>query len=240
MTRTSVIRLGCTLSLCAFVGASCATKTKTGAAAGAGGGALVGAGIGALVGGKKGAMVGAAAGAATGAATGALIGRYMDKQEKALKEVKGAKVEREGDQIVVKFDSAILFDTAKSDLKARSRTDLTEFAKVLTEFNETNLVIEGHTDSTGKKAFNQRLSVARADAVIGFLESQGVQRARMTGRGYADERPVADNSTADGRQQNRRVQIQIAANEELQQKDAEAAQASAPAEGGAQPASHQQ
>lgn len=224
MNRSKLMKLGCALPLLALLTPSCATKTQTGAAAGAGGGALVGAGLGALMGGKKGALIGGAVGAAAGAGSGALIGRYMDKQEAKLKEVKGAKVEREGNQLVVKFNSAILFDTGKSELKAASQTDLAEFGKVLKEYQDTDLVIEGHTDNTGKKDFNKKLSVARADAVISFLESQGVARPRMTGRGYADERPVADNSTADGRAQNRRVQIQIAANEKLKQEDAQAAQ----------------
>jgi outer membrane protein OmpA-like peptidoglycan-associated protein len=219
MRKTTVIKLGCTLPVLAML-AACATKTQTGAAAGAGGGALVGAGLGALMGGKQGAVIGAGVGAAAGAGTGALIGRYMDKQEQALKEVKSAKVEREGNQLVVKFNSAILFDTGKSILKPASQTDLTEFAKVLKEYKETDLVIEGHTDNTGKKETNKKLSVARADAVISFLESQGVERARLTGKGYADEQPVGDNSTDAGRQANRRVQIQIAANEKLKKEDA--------------------
>jgi outer membrane protein OmpA-like peptidoglycan-associated protein len=222
MTRK--LKLGIAISVVAFVAAACATKTQTGAAAGAGGGALLGAGIGALVGGGKGAAIGAGVGAAAGAGTGALIGRYMDNQEKKLKEVKSAKVERQGDKLVVKFNSAILFDTGKSDLKAASQADLSEFAGVLKEYKETDLVIEGHTDNVGKKAFNQKLSVARADAVIAFLESKGVARSRLTGRGYADDMPVADNTTPDGRQQNRRVQIQIAANEALQKQDAQQAQ----------------
>src|SRR5688572_16120593 len=167
-TKSGMIKLGITLPLLAYLATACATKTQTGAAAGGGGGALLGAGIGALVGGKKGAVVGGVAGAAAGATTGALIGRYMDKQEAALKEVKSAKVEREGDQLVVKFNSAILFDTDKSVLKSQAKTDLTEFANVLKEYKDTDLVIEGHTDSTGKKAHNQKLSIARADAVINF------------------------------------------------------------------------
>jgi outer membrane protein OmpA-like peptidoglycan-associated protein len=227
MTRSTILKLGCAVPMFALVASSCATKTQTGAGAGAGGGALLGAGIGALVGGKKGALVGAGVGAAAGATTGALIGRYMDKQEKALKEVKGAKVEREGNKLVVKFNSAILFDTDKADLKPASKSDLSEFANVLKEYKDTDLVIEGHTDSTGKKDHNKKLSIKRAEAVMSFLEGAGVSRPRMTGKGYADDMPVGDNATADGRQANRRVQIQIAANEELQKQDAQASQASA-------------
>jgi outer membrane protein OmpA-like peptidoglycan-associated protein len=228
MTSAKFMKLACAVPMLALLTSSCATKTKTGAAAGGGGGALIGAGIGALVGGKKGALVGAGVGAAAGATTGALIGRYMDKQEKELQKVKNAKVEREGNKLVVKFNSAILFDTNKADLKGAAKSDLAEFANVLKEYKDTDLIIEGHTDNTGTKKINKPLSVNRADSVIGFLESQGVDRSRMTGRGYADEMPVADNSSEAGRQQNRRVQIHIAANEKLQQEDAAAAQAQAP------------
>jgi outer membrane protein OmpA-like peptidoglycan-associated protein len=224
-TKSRIIKFGISLPLLAYFATACATKTQTGAAMGGGGGALLGAGIGALAGGKKGAIVGGAVGAAAGATTGALIGRYMDKQEAALKQVKSAKVEREGNQLVVKFNSQILFDTDKADLKPQSKTDLAEFASVLKEYKDTDLVVEGHTDSTGKKAHNKKLSIDRAESVVAFLESNGVARARLTTRGYADEQPVAPNTTADGRQANRRVQIQIAANEKLQQEDAQAAQA---------------
>jgi outer membrane protein OmpA-like peptidoglycan-associated protein len=205
-----------------LVGPGCATNEGKGAAIGAGGGALAGAGIGALAGGGKGALIGAAIGAGAGAATGAVIGHYMDKQEKALKDVKGAKVERQGDKLVVQFNSAILFDKDKAALKPQSKKDLGEFAKVLVQYKDTDLVIEGHTDNTGKKDHNVKLSAARADAVIGELVADGVQRARLTGRGLGDAAPVADNSTPTGRQQNRRVQVQIAANEELRKKDAAA------------------
>ena len=208
---------------------SCATNQGKGALVGAGAGAVVGAGVGALAGGGKGALIGGGIGAAAGAGTGALIGRYMDKQEAELRKVKGANIERKGDQLIVRFNSAILFDTNKSALKAKSKQDLTEFAHVLKDYPDTDLVVEGHTDNRGKKARNQKLSVARAESVIKFLAGQGVAQQRMTGRGLADERPVADNKTAKGREQNRRVEIQIAANEQLRQQDSEGARAKAQA-----------
>jgi len=192
-----------------LVAGGCATNEGKGAAIGAGGGALAGAGIGALAGGKEGALIGGVVGAGAGAATGAVIGHYMDKQQKALSNVKGAKVERQGDKLLVQFNSAILFDTGKSALRAQSKHDLGEFAKVLVEYKDTDLIIEGHTDNTGKKDANMKLSAARADAVIAQLVSDGVARARMTGRGLGDTRPVADNATDAGRQQNRRVQFKI-------------------------------
>lgn len=210
-------KLGCAIGGVAFLASACATKTQSGALIGAGAGGLAGAGIGALAGGGKGAVVGGAIGAAAGAGTGALIGNYMDKQEKALKDVKGAKVERQGDKLVVQFNSAILFDTGKSKLKPASKKDLSEFAKVLKEYKDTDLVVEGHTDNKGKKVVNKKLSLARAKAVLAQLSSEGVERERMTGQGYADDKPVADNKNEAGRAQNRRVQIQITANQRLQE-----------------------
>ena len=228
MSYWKTAKLGVAIGLVAYLAAACATKTQSGALVGAGAGGLAGAGIGALAGGGKGAVIGGAIGAAAGAGAGALIGNYMDKQEKALKEVKGAKVERQGDQLVVKFNSAILFDTGKSKLKPASKNDLTEFAKVLKEYKDTDIVVEGHTDNKGKKANNKKLSLARANSVITLLETQGVERSRMTGQGYADDRPVAPNTDEAGRAQNRRVQIQITANQQMQQQQAAAAQPAPP------------
>jgi len=205
----------------ASVSGGCATNQGKGALIGAGGGAAAGAGIGALVGGGKGALVGAAIGAGAGAATGAVIGHYMDKQQEALKKVKGANVQRQGDQLVVRFNSAILFDTGKSRLKPQSEQDLASFAQVLKEYRDTDLIIEGHTDNVGKRARNKKLSDARANAVVSFLAKEGVAKQRMTGLGLADERPVADNTTQQGRQQNRRVEVQIKANEKMQQQAAQ-------------------
>lgn len=209
------------LGLVSVLVVGCATNKGKGAAYGGAGGAAVGAGIGAVAGGGKGALLGSLIGAAAGAGTGALIGAYMDKQEKELKELKSAKVVREGDQLVVRFNSAILFDTNKADLKPQSKTDLTEFAEVLKKYEDTDLIIEGHTDNTGTKEINTKLSEERARSVIAFLESKGVRGARMQPRAYADSKPIADNTTPDGRTQNRRVEVQIAANEELRKKDAE-------------------
>jgi outer membrane protein OmpA-like peptidoglycan-associated protein len=212
--------MGISVVVIVALSASCATNQGKGAAIGAGGGAALGAGIGALAGGGKGALLGAAIGAGVGAGSGAVIGHYMDKQQAELKRVKGANIERQGDKLVVRFDSAILFDTGKKVLKPRSKNDLTEFAHVLTKYPETDLIIEGHTDNKGKKVANQKLSMARAASVIAFLSSQGVAGARMTGRGYADDRPAGDNATDAGRRKNRRVEVQIEANDALKQRAA--------------------
>jgi outer membrane protein OmpA-like peptidoglycan-associated protein len=219
--RTTTRRLT-VMALITYVlaGAACATNQGKGTAIGAGGGAVAGAGIGALVGGGKGAVIGGLIGAGVGAGSGALIGRYMDKQQAELKKVKGANIERQGDKLIVRFSAAILFDRNKAALKANSKKNLDDFAQVLTKYPDTNLIIEGHTDSTGKKPRNQKLSEARAQAVISQLRSAGVAAQRMIGRGYADDRPVADNSTEEGRQKNRRVEVQIEANEALKQQAA--------------------
>ncbi|MEZ4705030.1 MAG: OmpA family protein [Bdellovibrionota bacterium] len=189
---------------------ACATKSGTGALVGGGAGAGVGAGIGAAIGGKKGALIGGAVGGVTGAAAGGAIGAKMDRQQKALEEsMKNAEIERVGNQINVKFDSGILFSTGSASLKPDAQTTLEKFASILNEYNDTTVSIEGHTDSTGAKATNIALSANRANSVKSYLTQQGVNSTRMTTVGYADDQPVATNTTAEGRAQNRRVEVKI-------------------------------
>ena len=206
-------------------GCSSMSYTGKGAAIGAGSGAAVGAGVGALAGKGKGAIIGAAVGAAVGAGTGALIGRRMDKQKKELEAIQGAKVESVTDRndlqaIKVTFDNGILFATNKSDLNASSKEALTKFATSLRNSPDTDISIYGYTDNTGSYEVNQRLSQARAESVANFLVSQRISRSRITTEGKAYDDPVADNSTAAGRAQNRRVEVYITANEKMIQ-DAE-------------------
>ncbi len=189
-----------------------ASKTAKGAVIGG----AAGAGVGAATGVKKGAVIGGAA----GVVVGGLIGHYMDEQEKKLQTVEGAKVERDGDILKVVFDSAILFDSDKSDLKSSAVTNLTQVAKVLTDYPETNLLIEGHTDSENTEMYNQSLSERRAAAVRSYLVGQGVASARLKTMGYGEMTPIASNETADGRAQNRRVEVKIEANEDLKAKAA--------------------
>ncbi|MCC7459902.1 MAG: OmpA family protein [Proteobacteria bacterium] len=189
---------------------SCASKAGKGALIGGGGGAAVGAGVGALIGGKQGAVIGAGVGAVAGGMTGAAVGARMDNQQKELEKVKGAKIERAANnQINVKFDSGILFDTGSANLKTDAKTALDTFAKVLNDYPETKLSIEGHTDNTGTKVLNKNLSEQRAMSVRNQLSFDGVQGARMATYGLADDQPVASNATAEGRSQNRRVEIKI-------------------------------
>lgn len=199
--------------------ASSNDKTK-GAVIGGAGGALIGAGIGALIGQGKGAAVGAAVGGAVGVGAGVLIGNKMDKQKAELERIEGAQVETVTDinnlqAIKVTFDSGILFETGRSNLNSVSRQSLTEFANSLKTNSETDVTIYGHTDSTGSRDVNVRLSNERAESVAKFLVDNGISRPRLTTEGKAYDEPVADNSTAEGRALNRRVEIFITANENM-------------------------
>lgn len=204
---------------------SCSTtknSTKGGVLGGAGG-ALLGAGIGALVGHGKGAAIGAAIGGTVGAGAGVMIGKKMDKQKAELEKINGAKVETVTDAnnlqaIKVTFDSGILFATNKSDLNASSKASLLKFAASLKETPETDVTIYGHTDNTGSRDINLKLSNDRAQSVAGFLVSNGILKDRLTTEGKAFDEPVADNSTAEGRAQNRRVEVYITANKQMIEK----------------------
>lgn len=194
-------------------------KTKGGVLGGAGG-ALIGAGIGALAGKGKGAAIGAAVGGAVGAGAGVLVGKKMDKQQAELEQIEGAQVETITDvnnlqAIKVTFDSGILFDTGKSNLSAASKQSLNEFASSLYENPDTDVTIYGHTDNTGSRAINEKLSNERAENVAKYIIENGVVGSRLTTEGKAYDEPVASNETADGRAQNRRVEIFITANTKM-------------------------
>ncbi|WP_046244620.1 OmpA family protein [Hymenobacter terrenus] len=192
------------------------SKTTKGGLLGAGGGAALGGVIGGLLGGGKGTAIGAIVGAAAGGTTGALIGRKMDKQAADLQnDMKNARVERVGEGIKITFDSGILFDTNSASLRPASESDITKMAAVLQKYPDTNVLIEGHTDNTGSDAINQPLSERRAQAVANSTVAKGVSSTRITSSGYGSAQPVADNSTAEGRQANRRVEIAIYANEKM-------------------------
>jgi outer membrane protein OmpA-like peptidoglycan-associated protein len=184
-------------------------------------GAVIGAGSGAVLGGLIGkaagnTIVGAIIGAAIGGAAGAFIGSYMDKQAAEMqRDLEGAKVERIGEGIKITFNSGLLFDVDKSELRATSKQNLTDLARILNKYEDTNILIEGHTDSTGTEEHNQRLSKDRAESVGSYLAVLEVKSARFTMMGYGENQPVATNDTDEGRQLNRRVDIAIMANEKL-------------------------
>jgi outer membrane protein OmpA-like peptidoglycan-associated protein len=190
-------------------------KTQKGAAIGAAGGAAVGGVIGRASGNTA---LGAIIGATVGGVTGAVIGRKMDKQAKEIENnVPGAKVERVGEGIVVDFEEKILFGYDRSDLNSSSEDNLNKLVNVLKEYPETNIEVQGHTDSRGSDNYNQRLSERRAEAVSTYLRNRGVSSSRLTTKGYGETAPVADNSSEDGRAQNRRVTFLITANEKMKE-----------------------
>lgn len=198
-----------------IIGSGCnsLTKTQKGAAIGAGAGGTIGAFIGKAAGNTA---LGAIIGGAVGGTAGAYIGRNMDRQAAEIKQtVPGATVVREGEGILVKFDSGILFDTDKSDLKAAARTNLQNLSTSLVNNPQTNILIVGHTDNTGSDSHNMDLSIRRAEAVKAYIAAGNVANSRLTTTGKGESEPIADNASADGRAQNRRVEIVIVANEQM-------------------------
>ena len=210
------------LSLLASSGCGSMNNTGKGALIGGGGGAGLGAGLGALIGGGKGAGIGAAIGAAVGAGAGALIGRKMDKQKQELQEqlANSAEVSTVTDQnglqaIKVTFNGGILFPTNGTTLNSSAKTDLTKFAASLINNPQTNVQVYGFTDNTGSLEVNQRVSTGRADAVRTYLINSGVAGSRITAEGLPMQDYVASNDTAEGRAQNRRVEIYITADKDM-------------------------
>ncbi len=209
------------LLICLLAGtialAGCAqpmTTTQKGTAIGTGVGAAVGAGLGQAIGrDTKGTLIGAGVGAAVGAMAGGAIGNYMQKNEAALRQavagVEGASVQRNMNTIALTFKSDVLFDVNSSTLKPGAYDEINRVAAVLNEYPQTNIMISGHTDSTGSEVYNQQLSERRAAAVKNSLGAQAVNPMRMTTVGYGESQPIADNSTEAGRQLNRRVEVRI-------------------------------
>ena len=151
-------------------------------------------------------------GAAIGAGVGAGIGVYMDRQEEKLSRIPGTTVERiSDDMILVHFDSDLLFAVDSSSLSVDSRESLNEAAQVFLDQPKTAIIAQGHTDSTGSEEHNLALSERRAKAVSNHLVGRGIDAARITGLGYGEAYPVADNATDDGRRQNRRVDLLLKA-----------------------------
>jgi len=192
-----------------------ASKTVKGGAIGAGAGAIIGGIIGKQAGNTA---VGAILGAAIGGTAGALIGNYMDRQaEEMQRDLEGAKVERVGEGIKITFQSGILFDVNKSELRSEAKTNIDNLAKILNKYDDTNILVEGHTDADGSEDYNQTLSEKRANAVSNYAKGLGVAGVRFTAVGYGETQSVASNETTDGKQQNRRVEIAVFANEKLKE-----------------------
>lgn len=218
------------ISACLLIGqTSCQSMNNTGKGAliGGGGGSALGAGLGALIGGGKGAAIGAALGAAVGTGAGALIGNKMDKQQKELQEqlAQQAEVEQVKDQnglqaIKVTFQGGILFPTNGTTLSEKAKIELAKFAENIIQNPGTEIQVFGFTDNTGSYQVNQRVATGRADAVLGYLVDCGVSPTRIRAQGIPMADYVASNDTAEGRAQNRRVEVYITASQQMIQ-DAE-------------------
>jgi outer membrane protein OmpA-like peptidoglycan-associated protein len=190
------------------------TQTQKGAMYGTGIGAAVGAGLGQVIGGDtKSTLIGAGLGAALGGVAGGSIGRYMDNQEAALNQQfaasDAASVQRTADVLAVTFKSDVLFDVGSASLKPGAYAEIDRVANVLLQYPQTTIQIAGHTDSTGSEDSNQKLSERRALSVLNALANQGVAPARMRTLGFGESQPLADNTTPEGRQLNRRVVVTI-------------------------------
>ena len=196
-------------------------RTQKGAVVGTASGAAMGAIIGEATGNPA---LGTIIGATVGGATGAIIGHQMDKQAEEIENsVPDARVERVGEGIVVEFDSNILFGFDSSELTDAAKENLDKLVVVLDKYPDTNIEIQGHTDSTGPEDYNQALSELRALSVAGYLAVQGVKDERLSTVGFGETTPRYDNETEEGRAQNRRVDFLITANEKMISEAAEEA-----------------
>lgn len=209
-------------SIAALLGASACTTTdpysSTPTRNNTGTGALAGAGIGALLGyltntssgeqGRKNALIGAGIGALAGAG----VGQYMDRQQRALEAElsgTGVGVARQGDNLVLRMPSDVTFATNQSSLDSRFMPVLDDVARVLNEYDRSMVDVIGHTDASGGDAINQPLSERRASSVAAALMERGLIRERLYVAGNSSRNPIADNTTAEGKAKNRRVEILI-------------------------------
>ena len=210
----------------AIFSAGCKTmnKSQKGAAIGVAGGAAVGAVIGKAAGNTA---MGAIIGAAAGGVTGAVIGRKMDKQaEEMKKEIPDAEVVRVGEGIVIEFNSKILFGFDQSNLTSDARTNLDKLVAILQKYPDTNIEVQGHTDSKGTTRYNEKLSEERASTVSYYLSGKGITTSRLTIHGFGETVPKYTNDTDDGQAQNRRVEFLVSANEKMKAEAAKEAEKS--------------
>jgi outer membrane protein OmpA-like peptidoglycan-associated protein len=192
-----------------YTGEQQTSKTTIGASIGAVAGAVLGAATGKNA---KDRRKRALIGAGIGGLTGAGVGAYMDAQEAKLREKlagTGVSVTRNGDEITLNMPGNITFQTGSADLNASFFKVLDGVTMVVQEYNKTLIVVSGHTDNVGKPEKNQALSERRAASVAQYLASRGVDGQRITTAGYGEDKPIASNTTAEGRSQNRRVEVTL-------------------------------
>jgi len=213
-TTTAIATLGLFLTACStnpYTGEQEVSKTAVGGLIGA----AVGAGAGAIIGETTSAKTRTAAliGAGVGALAGAGIGAYMDNQEAKLRQrlqSSGVSVTRRGNEIILNMPGNVTFDTGKSAIKPNFYEVLNSVALVLNEFNRSIVDVDGHTDNVGSNSSNFELSRLRARSVAEYLASRQVDPRRLSMRGFGEDQPIASNASANGRSQNRRVELRIA------------------------------
>lgn len=197
-------------------GCSSLSNTERGAAIGAGAGGAAGAAVGKATGDNT--AEGAIIGAIVGGTAGAIIGQRMDRQAEALEDdLEHAEIERVGEGIKVTFDNALLFDFDSSDLRMEAQANLRDLAGSLQDFDDTEVLIVGHTDSQGAESYNQHLSERRASAAAEYLIERGLRPSRVSTLGKGELEPMSSNDTSAGRQENRRVEVAIYASEEYRE-----------------------
>ena len=180
-------------------------KTAMGAGLGAAAGAVLGAAV------SKDKKKGALMGAALGASLGGTIGYRMDKQKKELEKIAETKRTEQG--LITKLKSDILFDTGKSDLKSAAKQNIAKMAAIIKKYPEDVLTIKGYTDNTGSASVNKELSEKRAESVKYHLILGGVPAETVSVVGMGPAAPVAENTSAEGRSKNRRVEIEVTVDE---------------------------
>lgn len=193
------------------------TQKSTGI--GTAGGAAVGAAIGQLTG--KNTAVAALIGAAVGGSAGYFIGRHMDKQAQELKQaIPDATVERVGEGINLTFNSGLLFKLNSAELSEDAKQELKKVGSILVKYENTEVLLEGHTDDTGSDEYNMKLSQKRAESVSAFLASQNMPASRLKTKWYGESQPKFPNDSELNREKNRRVELAIFANDNMK-KEAE-------------------
>ncbi len=196
-----------------------ANNKQKGAVIGSAGGAVIGGVVGNNVG-KGNTVLGAIIGGVVGGVAGGYIGDRMDRQAEEIEnQVPGAEVTRVGEGINVTFDenSGVYFELNKSEIKGPAAVTLDRLANIFKEYPKSNILIEGHTDSSGSNEYNMSLSKRRAQAVSDYLIAQGIDASRFTTKWYGEEQPRFDNETPEGRSKNRRVELGIVASEALKE-----------------------
>jgi outer membrane protein OmpA-like peptidoglycan-associated protein len=204
----------------AFSGCKNLTKSQKGAMIGAGAGGAVGAGVGKAAGNTA---LGAIIGATVGGVAGGIIGKQMDKQAEEIEQIPGAEVTRVGEGINVTFDSGVLFSLDSEQLNEESKTKLRELSQILNKYPDTYILVEGHTDSSGSGAHNEKLSKRRAESVSTFLQGSSIDNSRIQTKWYGEDQPKFPNDNSENMSKNRRVEFAIYANDQMKEKAQEQA-----------------